>query len=86
MLTERDMEILGDLRFGTDQSIRFEMFDGGYCRPLDCGGSNSSDHSYRLAKLTRAGLAERRRRSIFGSRGAWLYRITEAGRKALEEA
>lgn len=81
-LTERDMEALGELRFGTDQSLRCRD-NGGYCQPIDCGGSNGSDHSYRFAKLVRAGLAERKRRGGY-SRGSWKYRITDAGRRVLE--
>ena len=77
-LTERDLEILRELDAANRNHARYG-FMGGWARPLDCGGSNGSDHSYRLAKLVKLGLAESRQRSGFMSRGSKVYRVTEAG-------
>jgi hypothetical protein len=74
----RAFEVLNELRACADHGIE-------WARPLDCGGSNGSDHSYHLSKLAKAGLAESRARNSWAhSRGSKEYRITEAGRRALE--
>ena len=52
-----------------------------WLRPMDCGGRSSSQHSYRLSKLERAGLVASKVRSV-GQRGSKLYTITPAGRAA----
>lgn len=44
---------------------------------------DGSDHSYRLSKLAKLGLAENRQRMAHMSRGSKVYRITDAGRRAL---
>jgi DNA-binding PadR family transcriptional regulator len=48
---------------------------------MDCGGSNSSDHSYRLSKLVKMGLAESKQRwgVRWGRRGSKIYRPSELG-------
>lgn len=79
-MTGRDIDVLGDLRAAVDN---YEGIGAGsWVRPLDCGGSNGSDHSYRLSKLAKAGLAESRVRSS-GQRGSKRYTITEKGRSTL---
>ena len=79
-LTARDLEVLDDLRVACDNYQRVEGHQ--WVRPLDCGGTNGSDHSYRLSKLARAGYAEQKRRGGF-SRGSKIYRITDVGRITL---
>lgn len=76
-LIERDAEVLNELRGCMDMGLP-------WARPMDCGGSNGSDHSYRLNKLAKMGLAETEQRSAWAvSRGSKKYRITDAGRAAL---
>lgn len=87
-LTERDREVLAELE-ATNRSMA--QFGFRWATPLECGGGSRSDHSYRLSKLCRLGLAVRKQRGAgddmigkgpraFGmSRGSWCYRITEAG-------
>lgn len=78
---ERDLEVLGEL----DAALRNFAGIGQperYATPLDCGGTNGSDHSYRLNKLARLGLVEVQRRGGH-SRGSKWYRLTDAGRAAL---
>lgn len=92
-LSEIDIERLCDLidgydhraKFGWETGIDGRLFDG--VAPIDCGGSNSSDHSYRFTKLTKLGLAEHRKRGFpwgrapsRGYRGSKVYRPTELGR------
>lgn len=80
--TERDLEVLDELRAATDNYL--SLGEDGWVQPIDCGGTNSSDHSYRLSKLAKMGLAEQRRRGGW-SRGSRSYRITDAGRAALSQ-
>lgn len=95
-LNERDREVLGEL----DAACRnyLETTGKDWVQPMDCGGSDSTDHSYRLSKLVRLGLAQSKQRHgpepaegesegrrLFRGRGSKSYRITEAGRKALED-
>ena len=80
-MTDRDIDVLGDLRAAVDNFKR--IGHGEWVRPLDCGGRNGSDHSYRLTKLAKAGLAERRKYDPLGARGSCRYTITEKGRSAL---
>jgi hypothetical protein len=82
LLTERDIDVLGDLAAAVRNYQRFGM--GDYVRPLDCGAGNGSDHSYRLNKLARYGLAIAKRRGGY-TRGSKKYTITEAGLRALKE-
>lgn len=69
-----------------------------WCTPLDIGGHNGSQHSGVLAALVRKGLVQfklkhdsvdspwgENRENRFRTRGAKVYRITPAGRAALEE-
>lgn len=80
VINERDIEVLSDLRAAVDNYLQSGA--GNWVRPLDCGGRNGSDHSYRLSKLAKMGLAETRiRRS--GQRGSKIYTITEKGRSSL---
>ena len=81
-LTERDYEVLGELDAACRNYLAVTGSD--WVQPLDCGGSNGSDHSYRLSKLATAGLAESKRRGGW-SRGSKSYRITPGGRAALEQ-
>lgn len=101
-LTERDLEVLDELVYVCDahlpnnihgyQSACPQTSRGDGASPLDCGGSNGSDHSYRLTKLARLGYAEHRQRGhewgdlrTTGARGSKVYRPTEKGRKAIRE-
>jgi hypothetical protein len=99
-LTARDIEVLNELVGAYDQIERAVgwhpkmsgdgVWDG--VAPLDCGGSNGSDHSYRLTKLCKLGLAEARKGASewgqFSTRykGSKKYRPTAAGRAALSKA
>ena len=86
-MTERDREILAELIAAYDQAER-HGWDG--VAPMDCGGSDGSDHSYRLSKLAKLGLAEQKYRGLDWGvkparsiwRGSKLYRPTAAGRAA----
>lgn len=92
-MNEIDFERLGDLIAGYDQRARvggFEpkqdgsgFYDG--VTPQDCGGFNGSDHSYRLTKLVKLGLAEHRKGPTWGKastryKGAKKYRPSDLGR------
>lgn len=86
VLTKRDIEVLDDLRVASDSAIKNdtrEMRCEGWVQPLDCGGFNGSDHSYRLSKLAKHGVAERHKFGGRRSKGSCLYRINEAGRLVL---
>jgi hypothetical protein len=75
-VTDRDLEVLVEmLRSSGDER---------WLRPMDIGGVDGSDESYRMAKLARLGLAERARRNsianeLGGGRGSYVYRLTGAG-------
>jgi hypothetical protein len=74
-LTKRDLEVLHDLAAGPDAWVR----------PMDLGGRDGSDHSYRLSKLSRLGLVDARPRSTWANqRGSKEYRLNDAGRRALQ--
>lgn len=94
VLAERDRDMLGDLisaydqraKFGWPEKLRGDgVWDG--VAPLDCGGTNGSDHSYRLTKLCKLGLAEARKGASewgkFSTRykGSKKYRPTDRGRE-----
>lgn len=81
-LTARDRDMLGELAAACRHHQAHGYLDG-WARPLDCGGHNGSDHSYRLSRLVKLGLAEARQRSVWMSRGSKVYRITAAGLAAL---
>jgi hypothetical protein len=86
-LTKRDLATLVDLRFATDDAIKYgwgATRKSGWVRPLDCGGFNGSHHSYTLAKLARRGLAERYKFGGPREKGSCRYRINTAGRAHLE--
>lgn len=87
-LTGRDYEILRDLTpTCSDEPVVWQT-------PLDIGASNGSDHSYRLTKLAKHGLAEFKQRGApdeeigkparHRSRGSKVYRVTPAGAAELE--
>ena len=85
-LSERDWDILGALIWAYDHNLKYGR-DG--VSPLDCGGHDGSDHSYRLTKLVKLGLAEHRKGREWGKastrfRGSKKYRPTDAGRRAAE--
>lgn len=101
-LTERDLELLEALVYVCDahlpnnvfghQSPCPQMTRGDGASPLDCGGSNGSDHSYRLTKLARLGYAEHRQRgkpwgdvATRDARGSKVYRPTDKGRKTIAD-
>ena len=101
-LSERDREMLADLIWSYDQHARIGwqpkmsgdgVWDG--VAPIDCGGTDGSDHSYRLSKLCKLGLAEARKGASewgkFSTRykGSKKYRPTPLGlavRQHLREA
>jgi len=78
-LVERDLEVLAELEAACRNHAKHDYLSG-WARPLDCGGSNGSDHSYRLTKLVKAGAAEQKQRMPWAGRGSKVYRITEAGK------
>ena len=78
--TERDIEVLEDLDAACRNYVQIGCEP--WVQPIDCGGTNGSDHSYRLQKLSRMQLATKRRRGGW-SRGSWSYTITDAGRDLL---
>ncbi|UIJ43752.1 hypothetical protein LZK98_11685 [Sphingomonas cannabina] len=87
-LSERDRDMLAELASACATSLEWHAKGystgrtPGYARPLDCGGSNGSDHSYRLSKLVKLGLAEGKQRwgvSCSGSRGSKVYRPSPLG-------
>lgn len=82
-ITERDIEVLDELRAAVENHVRVGLPE--WVTPMHCGGSNGSDHSYRLTKLSRAGLAEQKKRGGGWQRGSKVYRITEAGMEVLKE-
>lgn len=77
-LNERDMGVLAELEAACRNHAKYGYLDG-WARPLDCGGSNGSDHSYRLSKLAKVGAAEAKQRMPWAGRGSKVYRITDAG-------
>lgn len=79
-LTERDIEVLEELLGACDNLI--DCGTDGWVQPMDCGGMDGSDHSYRLSKLSRTPYAEARQRGGH-SRGSKSYRITSEGRAML---
>lgn len=87
-LTSRDNELLEEL-FWANRGSSYPL---AWARPLDVGGSNGSHHSNTLTKLEKFGLVESKQRGWadpipgqpkpkwrLGSRGAKVYRITDAG-------
>ncbi len=92
-LTEIDAERLADLVAAYDTLVTMTFFgdqDLYGVAPIDCGGTNGSDHSYRLTKLARMGLADHRKRGYDwgkaptrGYRGSKIYRPTALGRAVL---
>ncbi len=62
-----------------------------WSRPMDLGAYDGSGHSARLKRLSTKGLVERERRNsicnvlLNSSRGSYVYRISEAGRRLLAE-
>lgn len=56
--------------------------NGGWARPMDVGGKNTSHHSHTLKALVDAGYAERKSRFPKGeaTRGSFVYRVTKRGR------
>lgn len=89
--TERDIDVLGDLEAAVrnmrdlqEQGLKVSE----WVRPMDCGGANGSDHSYRLGRLAKMGLAERKKIygiSSDGSRGCYKYTITAEGQKIIDD-
>lgn len=86
--TERDREVLRELISAYDSLHKIGVSG---IAPIDCGGSNGSDHSYRLSKLVRLGYAEHKKRGLdwgespTNRRGSKVYRPTEAGRQAVKD-
>lgn len=67
-----------------DTELLNALYVDHWMRPMDCGGTDSSDHSRRLTKLARKGLVERCRRNSIandcrGRRGSYVYRLTPLG-------
>lgn len=87
-LTERDHEILAELVYSCDESCGGRFRESGVA-PIEIGGSNGSDHSYRLTKMAKLGYAEHRMRghpwgdvTTRDARGSKVYRPTDKGRDA----
>jgi hypothetical protein len=76
-ITDRDIETLRELEAANRSFVQIGH-RGGWAKPMDCGGFNGSHHSMTLAKLARAGLAERKGYSP-GCRAVWMYKITPQG-------
>ncbi len=83
-LNDRDIDTLNELRAATDNHLEVGYREG-WCKPMDCGGSNGSHHSATLTKLVRHGLAESKGSGKHMTRGSKWYRITSAGRSYLIE-
>jgi hypothetical protein len=82
-LTERQVEILGDLASIARRDPTF------WARPLDLGGTDSSHHGATLRRLAARGLVDQRNVpgiANIGRRRTNRYRINDAGRAALETA
>lgn len=81
VLVDRDIEMLREFDAVCRQKQEYHPGRRIWATPLDCGGHDGSDHSYRLAKLVRAGMAESRQRcgGMAGSRGSKEYAMTEDG-------
>lgn len=92
-LTPRDLDTLGELCGASDGAAKNdtrEVRKLGFVQVMDCGGHDASHHSATLTKLVKRGLAEvyaPHPRQPWRSRysGGKLYRITAAGRAALEK-
>jgi len=56
----------------------------GWCRPMDVGGRDASGHSEVLIRLVALGFAQRRRRGG-SARASYLYHITPAGHRVLND-
>lgn len=82
-LTDRDYQTLGELEAANRNHTELD-YRGGWAKPLDCGGSNGSHHGITLAKLNRAGLADRKGYNP-GCRPVWMYKINEVGKEALSK-
>lgn len=84
-LTDCDFEILAELIYCCDESRYGGNRGTGQAAPLDCGGSNGSDHSYRLTKMSRLGYAEHKQLGAVewgdvttrNARGSKVYRPTD---------
>jgi hypothetical protein len=87
-ITDRDLETLGELE-AASRSHAEHGFRRGWCRPMDCGGSNGSHHSKTLAKLVRLGWAISSRepgKSVGGnSRPGIDFKISPAGAERLAQ-
>lgn len=81
-LTDRDREVLAELEAAYRNHVSVGL--SGWVQPMDCGGCDCSDHSYRLNKLVRMGYAESRKRGGWGIRGSKSYRIVDP--HAVQEA
>ena len=77
-ISDRDLETLGDLN-AANRNLTEVGYRDGWAKPMDCGGSNGSHHSATLAKLARAGLADRKGYTP-GCRAVWTYKITVQGK------
>lgn len=98
-VTDRDREVLRELIAAYDYRARLgwpaKLYSDGVwdgVAPIDCGGTDGSDHSYRLTKLCKLGLAEARKgASEWGSfstryKGSKAYRPTKQGRVFLRDS
>lgn len=78
-ISENEYDVLNELAACDRARQRVLDHEPGWARPMDVGGSDGSHHSKTLAALYRRGYAERARRSAFGTRGSWLYKVTALG-------
>lgn len=82
-LTERDIEVLGDLEAASRNYLDVQPSSEGWVMPMDCGGFNGSHHSATLKKLSDRGLADRKKYGSPRQKGSCRYRINEAGKEHL---
>jgi hypothetical protein len=82
--TQDDATIRKVIGFTEREAEAFDRQVGGWARPLDLGGFDTSHHSATASALAKKGLLDRfDRGSLMGARAVWLYRITDLGRQAL---
>ena len=79
-ITERDRDVLACLA----DAERIAPACKGWLTPMFFGGGDATHHSATAARLCRRDLVERKQRGGWIGK-SYLYRITDAGRKALAE-
>lgn len=80
MISDRERDVLKALKGAEHIRPAWK----GWLTPMYVGGTDASHHSATLVGLCKKGLVERRQRAGW-TRRSYLYRITDAGRDALNE-